>query len=187
MDEQSVRKHRHFCTFCIGRQTIPSRRSFQSSCDARTCFCCARKTRTLLPDAPARKESGVMRAVVHMRLTAMAVVLAVVAACSSNKSSDFNSQPPMPDPGNAAVAPMPNTSGDYLLQPGDKLSVNVLGADHLSGEFPVAGDGTVELPMIGQMPAAGRNINDIQNELVSRYSSTVPNPQILVSVLNAGQ
>jgi len=37
------------------------------------------------------------------------------------------------------------------------------------------------------MPAAGRNINDIQNELVSRYSSTVPNPQILVSVLNASQ
>ena len=124
---------------------------------------------------------------VFIRLAAPAVALLLAAACSSNKSADFNAQPPMPDSGSANVAPMPQTSGDYLLQPGDKLSVNVLGADHLSGEFPVAGDGTVELPMIGQMPAAGRNVNDIQNELVNRYSSTIPNPQVLVSVLNAGQ
>lgn len=128
-----------------------------------------------------------MRRGVSKKCTALVVVLAVAAACSSNKSSDFNTQPPMPDSGNAAMAPMPPTSGDYLLQPGDKLSVNVLGADHLSGEFPVGGDGTVELPMIGQMPAAGRNVNDIQNELVARYSNTISNPQVLVSVLNAGQ
>ncbi len=128
-----------------------------------------------------------MRRAADPRLMTMVAMLLVLAACSGNKSADFNSQPPMPDPGNAAVAPMPGTSADYMLQPGDKLSVNVLGADHLSGEFPVGGDGTVELPMIGQMPAAGRNVTDIQNELVARYSNTINDPQVLVSVLNAGQ
>jgi protein involved in polysaccharide export with SLBB domain len=152
-----------------------------------TSFCCAGKTRTVRRVAPASKGRGAMRTVVYMRLMAMAVVLVVAVACSGNKSADFNTPPSMPDSGSASVAPMPGTSGDYLLRPGDKLSVNVLGADHLSGEFPVSADGTVELPMIGQMPAAGRNVNDIQNELVARYSNTINDPQILVSVLNAGK
>jgi polysaccharide export outer membrane protein len=71
--------------------------------------------------------------------------------------------------------------------PGDKLSVNVFGEPQLSGDFPVAPDGTATLPQVGQVPAAGRTVTDIQNELVGRYSATVSNPQILVSVINATQ
>jgi protein involved in polysaccharide export with SLBB domain len=137
--------------------------------------------------APVKEGNRTMRRAADPRLIIVVAMLLGLAGCSGNKSADFNSQPAMPDPGSAAVAPMPGTSADYLLQPGDKLSVNVLGADHLSGEFPVGDDGTMELPMIGQMSAAGRNVTDIQNELIARYSNTINDPQILVSVLNAGQ
>lgn len=121
------------------------------------------------------------------RTAIMLVALGLLSACTSNKSDDFNAQPSIQSNEPLSPAPAPQDDGQYRLQPGDKLSVNVFGEDQLSGDFPVGPDGTVNLPQIGQMPAAGRTVTDIQNELVGRYSATVPNPQVLVSVINAGQ
>lgn len=109
----------------------------------------------------------------------------LVTACSSNNNQGFNVLPsPQSDP---PAAPLPGASGEYLIQPGDRLSVNVLGQEQLSGEFPVDANGTVNLPSIGAVLASGRSVTDVQSELVGRYSATVSDPQILVSVLNAAQ
>lgn len=117
------------------------------------------------------------------------VGLGLLSACTSNRSDDFNTQPSIQnnEPAAPAPAPAPQDDGQYRLMPGDKLSVNVFGEPQLSGDFPVTPDGTVNLPQVGQVPAAGRTVTDIQNELVGRYSATVSNPQILVSVINATQ
>jgi protein involved in polysaccharide export with SLBB domain len=116
------------------------------------------------------------------------VGLGLLSACTSNRSDDFNTQPSIQNSEPAAPpAPAPQDDGQYRLMPGDKLSVNVFGEPQLSGDFPVAPDGTATLPQVGQVPAAGRTVTDIQNELVGRYSATVSNPQILVSVINATQ
>ncbi|MEE4238767.1 MAG: polysaccharide biosynthesis/export family protein, partial [Anderseniella sp.] len=105
--------------------------------------------------------------------------------CSSNNNQGFSV---LPSPqSNPPTAPLPGPNDEYLIQPGDRLSVNVLGQDQLSGEFPVDANGTVNLPSIGPVLASGRSVTDVQGELVGRYSATVSDPQILVSVLNAAQ
>jgi protein involved in polysaccharide export with SLBB domain len=44
---------------------------------------------------------------------------------------------------------------DYVLGAGDKLRLIVFGETDLSGEFTIDGSGTVRLPLIGQVHAAG--------------------------------
>ncbi len=118
-------------------------------------------------------------------LIGLSMVAILVAACSSNGNQGFNV---LPSPStNDTMAPLPGATDQYLIQPGDRLSVNVLGQDQLSGEFPVDANGTVNLPVVGPVQATGRSVTDLQGELVARYGTTVSNPQILVSVLNASQ
>jgi polysaccharide export outer membrane protein len=125
----------------------------------------------------------------HMKslpgLIGLALVLALVTACSSTNNQDFNVLP-APQTGEPP-APLPGTTDQYLIQPGDRLSINVVGHDQLSGAFPVEANGTVTLPTIGTVQATGRSVTDLQSELVSRYSASISNPQLLVSVLNATQ
>jgi polysaccharide export outer membrane protein len=118
-------------------------------------------------------------------LIGLTMAAMLVTACSSNNNQGFSV---LPSPqSNPPATPLPGASGEYLIQPGDRLSVNVLGQDQLSGEFPVDANGTVNLPSIGPVLASGRSVTDVQSELVGRYSATVSDPQILVSVLNAAQ
>ncbi|MBT3331487.1 MAG: polysaccharide biosynthesis/export family protein, partial [Rhodospirillaceae bacterium] len=39
---------------------------------------------------------------------------------------------------------------DYLLGPGDKISIAIFGHDDLSGETTVGADGTIAMPLVGQ-------------------------------------
>ena len=118
-------------------------------------------------------------------LIGLGMAMALLTACSSSRNQDIAV---MPGPStNDAMAPLPGASDQYLIQPGDRLSVNVLGQDQLSGEFLVEADGSVNLPAIGPVLATGRSITDFQEGLVASYGTTVSDPQILVSVLNTNQ
>jgi protein involved in polysaccharide export with SLBB domain len=46
-------------------------------------------------------------------------------------------------------------NAEYVLGPEDKLHLNVFGETDLSGDFTIDGSGTVRLPLIGQVRAAG--------------------------------
>ena len=115
------------------------------------------------------------------------LVLGVVSGCSSNQGGFSGSQPASDAgfTGNTGTEATSSPLAVYRIKPGDQLSVNVLGYDNLSGNFPVSGNGQVNLPQLGPIAAADKSVNQLQNELVARYSSTgaVSDPKILVSVL----
>ena len=74
---------------------------------------------------------------------------------------------------------------DYRLATGDRLRVSVYGHDDLSGEFEVDGNGQLSLPLIQDMDAANKTLNeleaDITNELQPDY---LKNPRVSVEVLS---
>lgn len=113
------------------------------------------------------------------------LVLGVVSGCSSNQGGFSGSQPASDAGYTGNTDTNAGALAVYRIKPGDQLSVNVLGYDNLSGNFPVSGNGQVNLPQLGPIAAADKSVNELQNELVTRYSSTgaVSNPKILVSVL----
>lgn len=73
---------------------------------------------------------------------------------------------------------------DYLLGPGDKLGVNVFNEAGITGTYAVAPDGTVTLPLIGGIKAAGKTPSQIAQEAADRYrNGYLQLPSVSVQVL----
>jgi len=74
---------------------------------------------------------------------------------------------------------------DYKLATGDRLRVSVYGHEDLSGEFEVDAQGQLSLPLIQDIDAADKTLNqlelDITNKLKPDY---LKNPRVSVEVLS---
>jgi polysaccharide export outer membrane protein len=74
---------------------------------------------------------------------------------------------------------------NYKLGTGDKLKVTVYGEEDLSGEFVVDGSGQVQLPLVGQVKAAGLTIHqfveEVQGALGAKY---LRDPRVSVQIEN---
>lgn len=73
----------------------------------------------------------------------------------------------------------------YRLGSGDKIKVTVFGQANMSGEFAVAGDGSVSLPFIGSIRAGGLTVRELEREIVNQLRPDyLKNPRVSVEVLN---
>ncbi|HUS97184.1 MAG TPA: polysaccharide biosynthesis/export family protein [Hyphomicrobiaceae bacterium] len=73
----------------------------------------------------------------------------------------------------------------YTMGSGDKIKVTVFGQANMSGEFSVAGDGTVSLPFIGTIRAGGLTVRQLEQEIVSRLQPDyLKNPRVNIEILN---
>lgn len=98
-----------------------------------------------------------------------------------------NEPPPPPTatasemPAAASMVTTPNAG--YQLGTGDKLRVIVYGEDSLGGDFNVDDSGYVQLPLIGQVLARGRTIEQFQNDIVAKLSDGyLKSPKVSVQV-----
>jgi polysaccharide export outer membrane protein len=76
-------------------------------------------------------------------------------------------------------------SSGYRLGSGDKVKVTVFGQANMSGEFSVAGDGTLSLPFIGSIRAGGLTVRELERQIVNQLQPDyLKNPRVSVEVLN---
>jgi len=74
-------------------------------------------------------------------------------------------------------------SSDYLLGPGDELTVNVNGEESMQAlRLVVDGSGFIQLPIVNRMRVLGLNVAEIQENLVSAYSNEFIDPWVVVSI-----
>ena len=72
----------------------------------------------------------------------------------------------------------------YTLQPGDHLSVSVWKEPDVTREdVPVHPDGTISLPLVGQVKAGGKTVKELQSLLTQRLSKFIPEPALTVGIL----
>lgn len=84
------------------------------------------------------------------------------------------------EPEEAAVRQIP----EYHLGSGDKVRVTTYGEDSLSGEFLVAGDGKVSLPLVGGIKAAGLTVPQFQTVVETALKQGyLKDPHVSVEVL----
>lgn len=86
----------------------------------------------------------------------------------------------------AAPAPVAASAGalDYRLGVADKVRVTVFNEPTLSGEFPINADGSIALPLIGNMVAAGMSATDLQKAVEAKLSDGyLRDPKVTVEVL----
>jgi len=73
----------------------------------------------------------------------------------------------------------------YRLGPGDKLKISVYGQTDLNGDYSIDGSGNIELPLIGQIRAAGLTVADFKRDLTTRLANGYfVNPSVSVEVEN---
>jgi polysaccharide export outer membrane protein len=104
--------------------------------------------------------------------------LALVAAALSAAGAGCATPRP---PFDYAGEPDPRQSG-FLLGPSDVLKVNVWHNPDLSGEAIVRPDGTITMPLVGDIRAAGRTPADVREEITTRLKAYVKDESAIVTV-----
>ena len=64
----------------------------------------------------------------------------------------------------------PANAAEYRLRTGDVLEISVAGAPDLRQRAPVGLDGSVSLPLIGEVEAAGRSVADLRAEVRTKVA-----------------
>ncbi len=100
---------------------------------------------------------------------------AMVAACAG--------EGPRPASSGGAIENAP--AAEYRLGSGDKLRFIVFGEDDLSGEFDVDGSGSVSLPLIGEVRAAGLTLRALEDSVAEKLrDGYLTDPRVNIEVLN---
>jgi polysaccharide export outer membrane protein len=87
-------------------------------------------------------------------------------------------------PAVAATPASSQASGDYLLQPGDVVHVQVFQEPDLERELRVSQDGQITLPMIGQIEVKSRTLSSVEKNVRELYDRDyLVNPQVNITVL----
>lgn len=71
---------------------------------------------------------------------------------------------------------------EYLIGPGDILYVSVWKEETLTREVVVLPDGKISFPLIGQVQAAGRTINELKNDITSRITKYAPKEEVVLEI-----
>ena len=110
------------------------------------------------------------------RCVAVAGLAAMAAGCASGPLGGS------PDSVQEARAAAQN----YKLSAGDKVHVAVFNEDNLSGDFVVAPDGKVAMPLAGGIQAAGLTLPQFQDAITARLKDGIvqqPNVTVTASEL----
>ncbi len=72
------------------------------------------------------------------------------------------------------------------LAPGDVLEITFPGATNLTGLHHIGPEGTITMPLVGQIEAGGKTAEELQGQLIGLYSSELKDTNIIVSVASSG-
>ncbi len=91
----------------------------------------------------------------------------------------------------SSLPPPVSQSYEYLVGEGDVLRINVAGHPELSSALyrqstpgtPVDGSGEIQLPYLGSIPAAGKTVFEIKEDLETRLRKYLKHPTVDVAVV----
>jgi polysaccharide biosynthesis/export protein len=83
------------------------------------------------------------------------------------------------------AASKPAGPAGYHIGPGDILRVTVWKEPDLTGEVTVRPDGMITVPLLGDVPAAGRVPGELAGHLVAELEKFVEGPRVTVGVSQA--
>jgi polysaccharide export outer membrane protein len=71
------------------------------------------------------------------------------------------------------------------LSPGDALEITFPGATNLSGVHRIGPDGTITMPLVGQVAAAGKTSQELQNDLFHLYEKELQDKEVIVGIVGS--
>ena len=80
------------------------------------------------------------------------------------------------------ATPTAPTRANYILGAGDQVQITVMGYDEFTGAKTVLSDGTITLPLVGQVAAAGKTLAALTQELTVRLNTLLVDPAVTISL-----
>jgi polysaccharide export outer membrane protein len=77
---------------------------------------------------------------------------------------------------------MPVSDQAYLLGPEDVLLISVWKDEHLTREVVVRPDGMISFPLIGDLAAEGRTVEEVRADIAKRLVKYIPNVNVTIAV-----
>lgn len=74
----------------------------------------------------------------------------------------------------------------YRIQPGDILMVSVWKEEALMAEVLVRPDGGMSFPLVGDVRASGRTVEQVREQVNERLSKFIPDPAVTIAVKQIG-
>lgn len=71
----------------------------------------------------------------------------------------------------------------YQLQPGDVLEISVWREEGLEKQVVVRPDGGLSFPLVGNVEARGKSVEELQAEVTEKLKRYIPDPSVNVAVL----
>lgn len=88
--------------------------------------------------------------------------------------------------GGTALTPGPALTGQapvYRVAPDDKVRVTVFGETELTNTYTIGSDGTIAMPLIGNVKVAGLTLPELQGEIAQRLSrGYIRNPKVAADI-----
>ena len=101
------------------------------------------------------------------------VPMLAVAACGSS----------VPLQTGAEVAPA--SGNEYTLSSGDRIRVIVFGEETLTGEYVITSGGNLTFPLVGNLPAGSRTVEQLQDALAAKLADGyINNPRVSIQVVS---
>ncbi len=129
-----------------------------------------------------------MRGMPMIKFCVSLVLLVALAPCAEGqmlpavpKPAPQDSAPPA-TPAAQETTSTGQVSADYVIGPGDSLSVNVWKEPTISGTFPVRPDGMISLQLIHDIQASGRTPTQLSGDITEKLKHFINDPLVTVSV-----
>jgi protein involved in polysaccharide export with SLBB domain len=124
-----------------------------------------------------------------LRGIALRIFALLLVGSLSVQAATAQTQPTAPT---AATAPTASatvgggaSSASYRLGVADRLRLTVFNEPALSGEFTVSPGGDVSLPLIGNVPATGRSVAELQDDIQHRLADGyLRDPKVAIDILS---
>ena len=71
----------------------------------------------------------------------------------------------------------------YILGPGDELKIEVLDSDISSGLYTILNDGTINIPLAGDVLLKGRTIKDANSEIKNKLKKQLIEPEVSIQII----
>ncbi|MDH5512810.1 MAG: polysaccharide biosynthesis/export family protein [Gammaproteobacteria bacterium] len=126
------------------------------------------------------------------------LIMTVLVSCGSNPVVVSAPDAPAGETKYSTTAPKPETSATtvkepqetvtrdtYVVQPGDVLNISVWREKDLQGDIAVRPDGALNFPLVGEIVAAGKTIQQLKTDISTKLSKYVPDPVVTVVVKNS--
>ena len=124
--------------------------------------------------------------------TALGLILMIVlAGCEAPAPTNSASAgrpaatPTGPGPGAGAASDAGKAPEVFTIRESDVLKVSFPGAPNLETTQQVRRDGRINLPLVGEVVAAGKTPKDLEKELIQLYSSQLVSKEVNVTLVSS--